>query len=286
MARSASSISAWDICSKSRCCSTSRSETVKVASTSTSGGSSSSFGASPRAGLQRLLQAAAQLLALVLLGGHADLGQQHLHHLFEKPRIAPVDVERLVEDLALVAAVHEHRMERPVEIVALLQSRRLDRLDRAQHLPRPDPRPAVRKVRAKCTMLVASLPPRGPAGVSGSVSITPPRRQTPSPPARSVGGEGGARAQRGRVRWAAAPASEPSRACRAPPHLPVASQRVPSSPPLRGGEDHDERQSHARPSPAAGRRCRTSPCAGSRPLPSPAGAGCRPGTSAARPTCR
>ena len=69
--------------------------------------------------LQRLLQAPAELLALVRLGRHADLRQQHLHHLFQQARIAPEDVEGLVEDLALVAAVHEHRVQRPVEIVAL-----------------------------------------------------------------------------------------------------------------------------------------------------------------------
>ena len=90
--------------------------------------------------LQGVLQAAADLLALVL-GRHADLRQQHLHHLLEQPRIAPIDVERLVEDLALVAPVHEHRMECPVEVVALVQACRFDRLDGAQYLARPDPQP-------------------------------------------------------------------------------------------------------------------------------------------------
>src|SRR6266851_7970395 len=52
-----------------------------------------------------------------------------------------------------------------------------------------------------------------------------------------AGGEGGARAKRGRVRWAAALAPETSRAYQPPPHLPIASQWGPSSPPLRGGED-------------------------------------------------
>src|SRR5664279_4614005 len=70
----------------------------------------------------------------------------------------------------------------------------------------------------------------------------------PSPPALA-GGEGGARAKRGRVRWAAAPAPETSRACQPPPHLPIASQWVPSSPPLRGGEDPDKMEVHI-PSPA------------------------------------
>src|SRR5476651_2057998 len=47
IARKAASSSAWLICSKSFCCRTSRSDTVKVASISTSGGSSLSLGASP-----------------------------------------------------------------------------------------------------------------------------------------------------------------------------------------------------------------------------------------------
>src|SRR5216684_5295267 len=52
-----------------------------------------------------------------------------------------------------------------------------------------------------------------------------------------AGGEGGTRAKRGRVRWAAALAPETSRAYQPPPHVPIASQWGPSSPPLRGGED-------------------------------------------------
>jgi hypothetical protein len=52
-----------------------------------------------------------------------------------------------------------------------------------------------------------------------------------------AGGEGGARAKRGRVRWAPTLAPQTSRAYQTPPHLPIASQWVPSSPPLRGGED-------------------------------------------------
>ena len=53
-----------------------------------------------------------------------------------------------------------------------------------------------------------------------------------------AGGEGGdPRVSAGRVRWATVLAPETSRAYQPPPHLPIASQWVPSSPPLRGGED-------------------------------------------------
>src|SRR5437588_12839655 len=41
----------------------------------------------------------------------------------------------------------------------------------------------------------------------------------------------------GWVRWAHSHPSHPSPSHRTPPHLPVAARRVPSSPPLRGGED-------------------------------------------------
>src|SRR5262249_50426962 len=67
-----------------------------------------------------------------------DLGQQHLHHLFQQTRVAPIDVEGLVEDLSLIAPIHKNRMQRPVEVVALLEPRRLDRLDGTQHLAWPD----------------------------------------------------------------------------------------------------------------------------------------------------
>ncbi len=212
MARSAASISAWDICSKSRVCRTSRSDTVKVASTSTSGGSSDCSGASPWPGCcSASCRRRLSCLPLSCCGRHVDLRQQHVHHLLEQARIAPVDVERLVEDLALVAAVHEHRMERPVEVVAVAQARRLHRLDGAQDLPRPDPQ-AGRAQR-----------PREMHDVARKLAVA---RLASRKPGRRIG-------------------------------------------------QHVHR---VRLSPAAGRRCRTSPCAGSPPLPSPAGAGCRPGT--------
>src|SRR5260370_20072309 len=71
-------------------------------------------------------------------------------------------------------------------------------------------------------------------------------RRMPSPPASSRGEREGTRAKSaGRVRWAAVFASAASRPYRAPPHLPIASQWVPSSRPpglrrrVRGGEDEE-----------------------------------------------
>ncbi len=163
MARSAASISACDICSKSRVCRTSRSDTVKVASTSTSGGSSR-LPPAPRRwpGCSASCRRRLSCFLVVRLGRHADRRQQHVHHLLEEARIAPIDMERLVEDLALVAAVHEHRMR------ASSRSRRgcavrLPRRPRSRAGPGPARRagrPCARSARsARCWS--ASLPLRG-----------------------------------------------------------------------------------------------------------------------------
>ncbi len=47
-------------------------------------------------------------------------------------------MERLIEQLALVAPVHEDGMERPVEVAAVADADGLDRFQRLQHLARPD----------------------------------------------------------------------------------------------------------------------------------------------------
>ncbi len=88
------------------------------------------------AGGQRLGQAPVHLL------GRRDLRQrearqQQPHHLFQQLRIAPEDVEGLVEQLALVAAVDEDGVQRPVEIVRGSRCR-----PRAPPRPRPAPCPA------------------------------------------------------------------------------------------------------------------------------------------------
>jgi len=60
--------------------------------------------------------------------------------------------------------------------------------------------------------------------------------------AHEVGGEGGARAKRGRVRWARRFRRTSISFDEAPPHLPIALQWAASSPPLRGGEEFDVRE--------------------------------------------
>ncbi len=70
-----------------------------------------------------------------------ELRQQQLHHLLEQVGLAPEDVKGLVEQLALVAPVDEHRVQRPVEVDAAADPDRLDRPDRVQNLARPDRQP-------------------------------------------------------------------------------------------------------------------------------------------------
>ena len=70
----------------------------------------------------------------------------------------------------------------------------------------------------------------------------------PSPPARSVGEREGPAQRGGEVGLRLS-----STVHQAPPHLPVAAQRVPSSPPLRGGEDERRVRAPARPSCRRGR---------------------------------
>ena len=73
---------------------------------------------------------------------------------FRISRIAPEDMERLIEQLALVAPVHEHGVERPVEILAVLNA---DGFDRLQRLQSPGPVRSASRLhagtRAKCMIL-------------------------------------------------------------------------------------------------------------------------------------
>ena len=60
---------------------------------------------------------------------------------FEQLGIAPEDVKRLVEQLPLVRPVDKDRVQCPVEIGAIGDADRSDRLDRVDHLARPDRQP-------------------------------------------------------------------------------------------------------------------------------------------------
>ncbi len=67
-----------------------------------------------------------------------DLRQQQGHHLLEQLRVAPEGVERLVEDRLLLVPVEHHRRERRMDVVAVREADRLDRLERGDHPVRAD----------------------------------------------------------------------------------------------------------------------------------------------------
>ncbi len=90
--------------------------------------------------LQRLGEAPVHLLALLLVGQH-HLRQHHAEHALQQLGVAPEDVEGLIEELALVAAIDEDRMQRPVEIAAAFDPGGAHGFDRGQHLARPDRQP-------------------------------------------------------------------------------------------------------------------------------------------------
>ena len=131
----ACAISSADMSSKSLCCSTSLAEKVSVASSSIV--SSASSGARLRRQplrRERLGETPCHLLGRRGVG--LDLRQQQLHRLLEQIGLAPEDVERLVEQLALVAPVHEHGVQGPVEVAG--GGRRRPPRPRAAH-PAPCP---------------------------------------------------------------------------------------------------------------------------------------------------
>ncbi len=150
--------SSADMSSKSLCCRISLAEKVSVASSSTVGSSPSS-GASPSPGSRRGPSASARRRAISCgAARRCRSGQQQLHRLLEQIGLAPEDVEGLVEQLALVAPVDEHRVQGPVEVGAAAEPDRLDRADRIEHLARADRHAGGAQARAKCMMLVANRP--------------------------------------------------------------------------------------------------------------------------------
>jgi hypothetical protein len=63
----------------------------------------------------------------------ADLRQQHAHHLPEQVRVLPEDVERLVEQCAMLGAIDQAAMQGGVEVTARGQPGDLQRIERQQH---------------------------------------------------------------------------------------------------------------------------------------------------------
>ena len=131
----ARAISAAVICAKSFFCSTSRSDTVRRASSSIS----RSFA------LELVLDAGEQRFLHALRAGFGGFGgaarrlrQHHRHQLVEIAALAEEDAERLIEQHRMLVPLHEHRVQRPVEILARADAGGLHRLERIEHRAGPD----------------------------------------------------------------------------------------------------------------------------------------------------
>ena len=137
MASLAAAISAADICAKSFFCSSSRSDTVSRASISTSRCVALELA---QAREQRVLDALRARARLVLLA-RRRLRHQRGHQLVEIVAAAEEDAERLVEQLRVLVPLHEHRMQRPVEIRARADAGDAQGVERIEHRAGPDRNP-------------------------------------------------------------------------------------------------------------------------------------------------
>ena len=77
-------------------------------------------------------------LLLARLRRRCHFRQHQRHHLVEKLRVAPEDVESLIEKFVFLVALHERCVERPVEVLACTDAGCFDRLDGIEHLARAD----------------------------------------------------------------------------------------------------------------------------------------------------
>src|SRR5262249_38574390 len=133
IAMRAAAISSAVICAKSFFCSSSRSDTVKLKSSSTSRSSGLSFCASENS---------ASCTRVAAGGGGRRRRQHHRHQVVEKTALAEEDAERLLEDDRVLVPLHEHGVQRPVEVVLGADARRLHRRERVEHRARADREPS------------------------------------------------------------------------------------------------------------------------------------------------
>ena len=95
-------------------------------------GSRLAFGA----GEERLAQPPAERLGVALRRG-VNGGEEEARDPLEEFRVAPEDVERLVEQRPLVGSAYEDRVQRPVEVVAPGHPDRLDGAQCVEHRAAP-----------------------------------------------------------------------------------------------------------------------------------------------------
>ena len=181
----AAAISAAVICAKSFFCSTSRSDTVSRASISTS----DVVLALVEAAEQRLLDAL-RARRRRFRRGRRRIRQHGGDQLLDIAALAEENAERLVEQNRMLVPLHEHRVQRPVEILAVADARDVDRFQRIEHRAGPD-RNAGRAQRAR---EVEDVFGEAAFGLTSAMTATPPpaaptspRRAAPSPCCRRAG---------------------------------------------------------------------------------------------------
>src|SRR5262249_1221692 len=86
---------------------------------------------------QRLLHARRSRWQLLRRRARRERGH-HRHQLLEVAALAEEDTERLVKQDRVLVALHEHRMQCPVEVVARADAGRLESLERVEHGARSD----------------------------------------------------------------------------------------------------------------------------------------------------
>ena len=91
--------------------------------------------------VQRFGETPRHLGASILFGLDANLGQHQRHHLFEQIGVAPEDMKGLVEDQPLVRPIDEDRVQCPIEVAAIGDADRPDRIDRIDDLAGTDRQP-------------------------------------------------------------------------------------------------------------------------------------------------
>src|SRR5260221_3376302 len=127
---------------------------------------------------QRIREALA--LLLLGLGGAAErLGQHQLHHALGELRVAPEDVEGLVEDRTLLLARQQHRRHGPVPVVAALGAGNLERAHAVDAAVRSDA-PAGGAQHAREMHYVFR---QAPGDQAAAAALASPTRRTASSPA-------------------------------------------------------------------------------------------------------
>ena len=90
---------------------------------------------------QRLCRPLLSRLGHALFLHAANCGQHGRHHMFHVPRVAPVEPKDLGKDRAVLRAVHETGVQRPVKVQLVGKPRRLHRADGVNHPARPNRQP-------------------------------------------------------------------------------------------------------------------------------------------------